>query len=399
MCARPTACIFAVALAVAGRGAGAAKMAEQDACAAGDSDGCRAADGSTFGRALRARFNLADGFTNFNHGSFGAVPKDVSAAQHKYLLQCEARPDRWFRQDYFACVDEARRKLAAYINAPSVDDVVMVENASGGVNAVMRSMNWADGGVILYLSSAYAMVKHTAEWLAATDAAGRVRNIEVQLGADFPMAGDASVLAPLKAALAEHAGTIRLLVISHITSVPAVTLPVAEILALARAAGDIAVLVDGAHALGQVDIDLQAMGDPDFYVSNAHKWLYAPKGAAFLYVRKDRQLPHFPEPSVISSSGKRVCVCVCPHAHPSGLCGPFQLHWVPGLHPLLRGSRCLCVSRHSRRAFYPVCSRALAPPTLSPRVRAHTHAHARTKLTPAHAGNTSRGWHRGRENI
>ena len=311
MRARPTACIFAVALAVAGRGAGAAKMAEQEACAAGDSDGCRAADGSTFGRALRARFNLADGFTNFNHGSFGAVPKDVSAAQHKYLLQCEARPDRWFRQDYFACVDEARRKLAAYINAPSVDDVVMVENASGGVNAVMRSMNWADGGVILYLSSAYAMVKHTAEWLAATDAAGRVRNIEVQLGADFPMAGDASVLAPLKAALAEHAGTIRLLVISHITSVPAVTLPVAEILALARAAGDIAVLVDGAHALGQVDIDLQAMGDPDFYVSNAHKWLYAPKGAAFLYVRKDRQLPHFPEPSVISSSGKRVCVCAC----------------------------------------------------------------------------------------
>jgi selenocysteine lyase/cysteine desulfurase len=222
---------------------------------------------------MRDRFLLASGFTNFNHGSFGSVPKEVNEAQRSYSLQCEARPDKWFRQDYFVCVDTARSMLAKYINAPSSDAVVMVENASGAVNAIMRSMNWDAGGVILYLSSAYAMVKNTALWLAQTKA--KVENIEVKLGTDFPMAGDDSVLTPLREALVKYKGKIRLLIISHITSCPAVTLPVEQILELARSedasgggSGAVPVLVDGAHALGQIDIDLQAMGDPDFYVSN-----------------------------------------------------------------------------------------------------------------------------------
>ena len=96
------------------------------------------------------------------------------------------------------CVDSARKMLAQYVNAPSVDDIVMVENASGAVNSIMRSMNWEEGGVILYLSSAYAMVKHTAAWLAASDTKGLVRNVEVQLGADFPMGGEESILMPLR---------------------------------------------------------------------------------------------------------------------------------------------------------------------------------------------------------
>jgi hercynylcysteine S-oxide lyase len=277
---------------------------------ASDGEELHAADGTKFGRAMRDRFLLADGFTNFNHGSFGSVPKVVSEAQRAYSLQCEARPDKWFRQDYFVCVESARSMLAKYVNAPSPDDLVMVENASGAINSVMRSMNWEAGGIILYLSSAYAMVKNTASWLARTSG-GTVEIVEVKLGPDFPMAGDDSVLNPLRDALKKHRGKVKLLVVDHITSVPAVTLPVAEILALARSSevlGSIAafpVLVDGAHALGQVDIDLQAMGDPDFYVSNAHKWLYAPKGSAFLYVRKDRQKANFPEPTVISSSGKQ----------------------------------------------------------------------------------------------
>ena len=225
------------------------------------------------GANLRGRFLLAPSFTNFNHGSFGAVPKVVHEAQQGYSQQCEARPDRWFRQDYFTCVDAARSMLATYINAPSSDDLVMVENASGAVNAVMRSMNWEAGGVILYLSSAYAMVKNTANWLAQSSKSGLVRNIEVELGPNFPMAGDVSVLRPLEEALFKYKGQIRLLVISHITSVPAATLPVEQILALARSeavagASGFPVLVDGAHALGQIDIDIQAMGEPDFYVSN-----------------------------------------------------------------------------------------------------------------------------------
>jgi len=226
----------------------------------------------------------------------------------KYQEQAEARPDKWFREDYLELLESARAAIALYVNAPSKTDVVLVENASGGCNAVMRSLDWGDGGVLMYLSSAYGMVKNTAKYLS--ESVPGLKTVEVQLGVDFPMNGDASVLQPLEKALKEHKGKVKLFVISHIASVPGVIMPVEAAIKLCRDPAivgkhPIPVLVDGAHALGQIRIDLQAMGDPEYYLSNGHKWFFTPKSAAFLYVRKDRQLPLSPEPTVISSSGKQ----------------------------------------------------------------------------------------------
>jgi len=277
------------------------------ACMDGDSETCHTKYGTRFGHDLLPSFMLAEGYFNLNHGSFGATPRPVMEAQRRYQEQMEARPDQWFRDDYFMCVNEAREAIAKYVKAPSTDDIVLVENASGGVNAVLRSMVWKEGDVVLFLSSAYPMVKNTAAWLGESNPSVQVK--EVQLGSDWPATGGQAVLKPLREALAENKGKTKLVIVSHITSVPAVILPVEDIVRMCRlsgvAGGDVQVLVDGAHALGQVPIDLVGLGDPDYYISNGHKWLFSPKGSAFLYVRSVRQLSLSPEPNVISSSGKK----------------------------------------------------------------------------------------------
>lgn len=94
-----------------------------------------------FGHGLKlSHFLLAEEYINLNHGSFGTVPKRIAAAQQEYFLLQESRPDRWFREIYFDLVKESRRSIAALINA-SIDDVVMVENASDAVNSILRSVD------------------------------------------------------------------------------------------------------------------------------------------------------------------------------------------------------------------------------------------------------------------
>jgi len=129
-----------------------------------------------------------------------------------------------------------------------------------------------------------------------------VSGIEVVVvNVDFPMKDETQLLTAVQAAYEENPD-IKLSIFSHISSMPAVIEPVVELTKLARNINSM-VLIDGAHAPGVVSIDINAIS-PDFYLGNCHKWLFAPKGTAFLWVRKEMQLTSFPEPTVISSSGK-----------------------------------------------------------------------------------------------
>ena len=235
---------------------------------------------------------LAADYTSFNHGSYGTVPKPVAQTQYDYYAQCEAAPDKWLRTTYFDKIVDARTALAEVVNADSPDNLVLVENASAAVNSILRSLGLKSGDKFLRLSTAYGMVINTLNWLVST------AGIEVIIvPVEFPIKSSQQIIDSVQMALIQSPG-VKLSVFSHISSIPAVIEPIFELQALARAAGSM-VLIDGAHAPGAIKVDLKQLA-PDFYLGNAHKWLFCPKGTAFLYVRKELQTSTAPEPTVIN---------------------------------------------------------------------------------------------------
>jgi len=222
--------------------------------------------------AIRGEFTLDPGFLTLNHGSYGAAPRAVLAAQQEWRDRMEAQPSRFMVRELTPALREAASTLARFLGADA-DGLGFVENATAGCNAVLRSIAFAPGDEVLVLGHVYGAVRKAAAHIAGLAGAHLV---EAPLA--FPRPTEAQVLAALEAAITPRT---RLAVLDHITSPSALVLPIAGMIALCRARG-VPVLVDGAHAPGQVPLDLIALG-PDWYAGNCHKWLMAPKGCAFLW--------------------------------------------------------------------------------------------------------------------
>ena len=229
-----------------------------------------------FGRALRPLFLLAPGATFLNHGSFGACPKEVLAEQGRIRVAMENQPDAFFHREVMPGAGETtlRRAAAAvaeFVHAPA-ECVAFVENATAGVQAALRSIELGRGDRILVTSHTYnAMRLMVDARCAETGASPLVVEIPTPTAAD-------DIVWRFDQALATH---VKVAVVDHITSPTALVMPLARIIPKLRAHGA-SVIVDGAHAIGQVPLDLAAL-KPDWYVSNLHKWLFAPKGTALLY--------------------------------------------------------------------------------------------------------------------
>lgn len=159
----------------------------------------------------------------------------------------------------------------------------MIENASSAVNSILRSIVWQKGDKILRFSTAYNMVIQTLDWLSST--AGI---IQVVVPLKYPITGDKQLIDAVADALATAEssgdGKIKMCIFSHISSLPTMIEPVKELSAICKQHGA-TVLIDGAHAPGVLDIHVQEIG-ADFYTGNLHKWMFCPKGCAFLWTTK-----------------------------------------------------------------------------------------------------------------
>jgi isopenicillin-N epimerase len=234
--------------------------------------------GPVLGAAARAEWPLDPAVTYLNHGGYGVAPKPVMAVAADWRERIERNPMRFMKEELPDAWRSAAASLAAYLGARG-EDLVFVANATEGVNAVLRSLDFRPGDEILITELGYAAIAKAARY-AARRSGARVVEVEVPL----PLTDTGSVIAAIAARLGPRT---RLVIIDHIASSSALVMPVAEIVRLAHAAGA-PVLIDGAHAPGQVPLDLAAIGG-DWYVGNCHKWLMAPRGCGFLWAPPERQ--------------------------------------------------------------------------------------------------------------
>ena len=231
-----------------------------------------------YGASLRGEWLIEPGTVFLNHGASGAMPRAVLAAQDEVRRRIEANPPRFLGRLYSARIRAAASDLSAYVKAEA-DDLVFVDNATSGVNAVLRSLNFRPGDEIVVTTLGYNAVRNAVRYIASRSGAAIV---EVPI--PLPVTNEDEIIARVAARLSART---RLAIFDHIASHSAILMPVERLVRLAQASGA-EVLVDGAHAPGQIPLDLPAIG-ADYYVGNCHKWLMAPRGCGFLWAKQERQ--------------------------------------------------------------------------------------------------------------
>jgi isopenicillin-N epimerase len=230
-----------------------------------------------FGASLRDQFLLNRDLVFLNHGSFGACPVPVLAAQQVWRERFESSPIEFVLGELGGLLRETAIRLGDSVGARG-EDLVFVENATTGVNTALRAADLEPGDEVVLLDHAYPAVKNAAAHLCEEIGA---RLVMATL--PFPCQPE-SVLEALDGALSERT---RLVVLDHITSGSGLVLPLESLVARCREL-DIPVCVDGAHAPGMLPLDLTSLG-VDWYTGNCHKWMWAPKGCAFLWTHPQRQ--------------------------------------------------------------------------------------------------------------
>ena len=227
---------------------------------------------------LGEHWTLDPGVIFLNHGSFGACPRIVLEAQGEYRARMERQPVRFLWRELPDLIDAARAELAQFIGA-NPENLVFLANATAGVNAVARSLVLQPGDELLTTDHDYNACRNVLGE-AATRAGAKV----VVARVPFPLTDEQQII---DAILGAATPRTKLAMIDHITSPTAIVYPIRKIVRLLAERG-IDTLVDGAHAPGAVPLDLELMGAA-YYTGNLHKWVCAPKGAAFLWARPDRQ--------------------------------------------------------------------------------------------------------------
>ncbi len=227
---------------------------------------------------MRSEWTLEPDLAFLNHGSFGACPREVLDRQTAIRAQMEVSPVRFFVRELEPMLAEVRDQVARFVGAEPTN-IALIRNATEGVNAVLRSHTFAAGDEILVTNHGYNAVANCARWVCERFGA-ELKVADVP----FPIADEDQVV---EAVLAGVTNKTALVIVDHVTSPTGVVMPVKRLVDELTQRG-IHTLVDGAHGPGMLPLQLESLGAA-YYTGNFHKWVCAPKGAAFLYVREDRQ--------------------------------------------------------------------------------------------------------------
>ena len=237
--------------------------------------------------SLKEHFLLDPNIVFLNHGSYGAAPKPVFEAYQNWQQRLERQPVLFLGREMNGLFLEARKALGEYLNADA-DDLVYIPNATHGINIIAHSLNFQPGDEILTTDHEYGACDYTWEFLCQKNGANYIHQ-----PIPLPVHTEDEIVEEF---LKRITSRTKVIYLSHITSATALRLPVEKICRRARDLGLLSI-VDAAHSPGQMPLDLQQLG-ADVVFGNCHKWMLAPKGAAFLFVK--RELQHLVEPFVVS---------------------------------------------------------------------------------------------------
>ena len=227
---------------------------------------------------LARQFLLRPDVVFLNHGSFGACPRPVFERYLAWQRELEAEPVEFLGRRFATLMLQARALLGQYLACPA-DELLFVPNATTGLNIVAHSLPLEPGDEVLTTDHEYGALDRTWRYVCHERGAHYVKR-----SLPLPVESPGQVVEALWAGVSPRT---RVLFLSHITSPTALILPVHELVRRARDSG-IVTVIDGAHAPGQLELNLADLG-ADYYSGNCHKWLCAPKGSAFLYARREMQ--------------------------------------------------------------------------------------------------------------
>ena len=216
---------------------------------------------------MKEHFLLDPDVVFLNHGSFGACPRPVFEAYQRYQRELERQPVEFLALERRlpALLDEARVALAGHVGA-NPDNLAFATNATSAVNATVRSLDLGPDDEVLMGDDEYGGMELLWEYVSRRTGARIVRRAFDDLVPDE---------------------RTKVLFCSHIEWTSGRLNDVAELCRRAREVGALSI-VDGAHAPGQIELDLESLG-ADVYAGNCHKWLCAPKGSGFLHARPEAQ--------------------------------------------------------------------------------------------------------------
>ena len=223
-------------------------------------------------------FLLDPDITFLNHGSYGACSKPVFKEYQDWQQKLENQPVQFMTNQVYSAMEKSRESMSQFVGCDE-EELVFFQNPTTAVTNVIYNLDLKPGDEVLMSNHEYgALVRAWKMWGEKTGV-----NI-IQQDISMPVTTEENFIENFWTGVTDQTKVIFL---SHITSSTALIFPIEKIIKLAKEQ-NILTIIDGAHVPAHIPLNIHELGC-DFYTGACHKWLCAPKGSSFLFVKKEHQ--------------------------------------------------------------------------------------------------------------